>query len=182
MARKIKVSPAGYAKLPKLLPAASRNCDGLVIVTLPIVVTSATGGNSREHHMARAKRVKDQRETVETCLCSFLGASCKRGWDFKSEPRTANLPIRVRLVRVATKHMDYGNVVHGFKAVQDGVADWLRCNDGDDSQAKWEFAEELTGKTTGCGIRIELCETDDAWRKRVLDQLTASAQKDGLGY
>jgi len=182
MPKKIKVSAAGYAKLPKMLPSSHSVTEGLVVVTLPIAITSATGGNSREHHMGKAKRVKDQRTTVANCLWNFLSASERRGWDFKAEKKTTNLPVRVKLVRVAIKHMDYGNMVHGLKAVQDGVADWLRCNDGDDSQAKWEFAEELTAKATGTGIRIELCETDAAWRKRRLDELTSEAEKDGLGY
>jgi hypothetical protein len=40
-------------------------------------------------------------------------------------PRPAVLPLTITLTRVAPRALDSGNLAVSFKAVEDGVADWL---------------------------------------------------------
>jgi hypothetical protein len=83
--------------------------------TVPLRIESVA--NLREHWSKRAKRAKMQREAI--------------GWHLgKARPA---LPCVVNLTRIAPRPLDGDNLQGGFKAVRDGIADWLGVDDGSES-------------------------------------------------
>lgn len=97
------------------------------------------GCNLREHPMARHRRVKKERNNV--------------GWALLSFPERPRLPCVVTLTRLAARSLDDDNLAGGFKAVRDGVAEWLRVNDND-PRVTWRYAQEKH-KGYACRIAIE---------------------------
>lgn len=85
--------------------------------------------NSRDHYMAKARRVKDQRFAVTVVLQSRLGA------------RPPRPPLAVTITRVAPRALDTDNLVASAKAVRDAVAKWLRIDDADPS-VEYCYAQE----------------------------------------
>ncbi len=86
--------------------------------------------NLREHWAVKAKRVAAERAFAFSCLCA---------WRAKWRER---FPVCVILTRVAPRKLDSDNVASAFKAIRDGVADWLQVNDGDESKVTWRYAQE----------------------------------------
>lgn len=78
----------------------------------------------REHWARKAKRVKLQRSAAH--LAMLEGAGLARQVVFKGGER----PLTIRLVRVAPRNLDSDNLARSFKAVRDGIADWLGIDDG----------------------------------------------------
>jgi hypothetical protein len=92
----------------------------------PVVVPMRTsrGGNNREHHMARARRVKKERYFTALLLAS------------RERPP---LPLQVLLVRVSPGTLDTGDNLPGsLKAVRDEVALWLGIDDAD-PRVSWAY-------------------------------------------
>lgn len=85
-------------------------------MTIKIPLRIESVANRREHWSKRAKRAKAHREGVQW----HLGTA---------RPR---LPVVVTLTRIAPRVLDSDNLASGFKAVRDGIADWLRIDDGDE--------------------------------------------------
>jgi hypothetical protein len=86
----------------------------MLIVNVPLRL--GRGQNNREHHMARHRRVKAEREAVS--------------WVLLGKPRPP-LPCVVRMVRIAPSNgMDDDGCVGALKSVRDGVASWLGVDDG----------------------------------------------------
>lgn len=81
--------------------------------------------NARLHWRARATTAKAERRQA-LLMC---GASLERPATF----------CVVRLTRIGPRRLDDDNVATAFKAVRDGVADWLRVDDGDTSKVRWEY-------------------------------------------
>jgi hypothetical protein len=59
------------------------------------------------------------------------------------QPFTA--PLEITLVRVGKRDLDDDNLAGAFKAVRDGVADWLGINDGS-KKLVWKY-EQTRGDT-----------------------------------
>ena len=89
----------------------------VVCVQLPLRIVSVA--NIREHWAKRANRANLHRSTTKT----LLKQACQVPpvW-----------PVKVTLTRIAPRKLDTDNLSSGFKAVRDGVADWLRIDDGDE--------------------------------------------------
>lgn len=89
-----------------------------------IALRTARGLNNREHHMARHRRVKAEREAVAWMLP-------------KTRPA---LPCVVTLTRVApSSGLDVGDNLEGsLKAARDQVADWLGIDDRD-PRVQWRY-------------------------------------------
>ncbi len=105
-----------------------------MIVTVPL--RTASGLNAREHHMARHRRVKAERESVSW----MLGG--------KTRP---NLPCVVTLTRVSPgRGLDDDNTVGALKACRDQVAAWLGVDDADE-RVTWRYGQERGD----WGVRIE---------------------------
>lgn len=73
------------------------------------------GQNAREHHMARARRVKSERAAT--------------GWALAGKGKPV-LPCMVLLTRIAPSNgLDDDGAVASLKAVRDAVAEWLGVDD-----------------------------------------------------
>jgi crossover junction endodeoxyribonuclease RusA len=96
-------------------------------VTIPVKVVSVA--NQRLHWAAKATQTKRQR--------LLAWAELKH-----AAPDGPGLgPVVVKLTRIAPRELDDDNLRSAFKAMRDGVADWLKVDDRD-SRVKWEYAQE----------------------------------------
>jgi hypothetical protein len=92
--------------------------------TIPL--RTGRGLNGREHHMARARRVKAERQTTAWALVG------------KTAPPP---PCTVLLTRVGpTNGLDDDNLAGSLKGVRDQVAVWLGVDDHD-PRVQWRYAQ-----------------------------------------
>lgn len=108
-------------------PYAAFARPGYVGVTLPLKVVS--NANQREHWAKRANRAKAHRSTARLAIS---GALLKAGLSGSSLPSS----VTVQLVRIAPRALDDDNLVGGFKAIRDGIADAMGIDDRD-SRVTW---------------------------------------------
>lgn len=86
--------------------------------------------NLREHHFARARRVRLQREATRRAL--------------RGHPPPV-LPVEVLIVRIGARHLDTGdNLAAACKAVRDAVGAALGVDDGPASPVTWRYLSERT--------------------------------------
>ncbi len=86
--------------------------------------------NLRLHWAVKAKLVKGQRKKAYSALASVAAPPVP--------------PCSVVLTRVAPRRLDGDNLQSGFKAVRDGVADWLGVDDGD-KRIDWQYGQRSGG-------------------------------------
>ena len=120
--------------------------DRGVRVTLPIRTISEN--NAREHHMARARRRKAQRDMTALAIRAHLRSA------------TLAAPYLVTLTRLAPRKLDGDNLQGAMKAIRDGVADALGVDDGDESAVTWAYDQRpATGpallRGQGVEVRVE---------------------------
>jgi hypothetical protein len=112
-----------------------------VSVTLPLRIESVA--NLRESWQAKSRRTRMQREAAH--------------WQLKAtgeQPLPG--PLTVTLTRIGPRPLDDDNLAGGFKAVRDGVADWLGRDDAD-PLLTWRYAQERgEPKTYACRIEVTL--------------------------
>lgn len=89
--------------------------------------------NMRLHWAIKAKLAKDQRTRTRMSLAAVAQSS---GLEM--------LPVTVVLTRIAPRRLDGDNLQSGFKAVRDGVADWLGVDDGS-SLVDWQYCQRSGG-------------------------------------
>ena len=94
---------------------------------MPLKIVSEA--NCRDHWRVKAKRVKNHRSTARLLLRDKFGAPSWAG------------PLVIALARIGPRDMDTDNLAGGFKAVRDGIADWLGINDGDKA-VTWNYSQE----------------------------------------
>ncbi len=113
----------------------------IIVIELPIDTVSEA--NKREHWTRKANRVKCQRsEAYYLCMLNegiFYD-------DMKSN-------IKINLTRLAPRSLDSDNLCCALKAVRDGIADWLRIDDGS-KRLKWDYDQKRISKTKS--IRVEI--------------------------
>lgn len=110
-------------------------------LNLPIRIESVA--NLREHWRRRAKRSQLQREAAHYQLRALT-----------DQPPLP--PVTVTLTRIGPRPLDDDNLAGGFKAVRDGVADWLMVDDGS-PLITWRYAQERGApKTYACRIEVTL--------------------------
>lgn len=63
-------------------------------------------------------------------------------------------PLTVVLTRIGPKTLDSDNLAYAFKAVRDGVADWLGVDDGSD-QLDWQYCQR-TGGPGNYSVEVEV--------------------------
>lgn len=117
-------------------------------VFVPIRTISAS--NSREHYMARARRVKGERTTTVLLMRGMAAAEMVNRHQLLSR-----FPV-IRLTRVAGprgRTLDDDNLRGCLKACRDGVADWLGVNDND-YRVSWYYAQR---KGFHWGVEVEVC-------------------------
>jgi hypothetical protein len=94
--------------------------------------------NMRLHWAVKAKLVKSQRQKAFNALASVAAPP--------------PLPCTIVLTRVAPRALDGDNLQSGFKAVRDGVADWLGVDDGS-QLLDWQYRQRSNGVKT---YRVEI--------------------------
>lgn len=99
--------------------------------------------NMRLHWAIKAKLAKDQRTRTRMSLAAVAESS---GAEI--------LPVTVVLTRVAPRRLDGDNLQSGFKAVRDGVADWLGVDDGN-GLIDWQYAQR-SGRPGEYAVEIEV--------------------------
>jgi hypothetical protein len=109
-------------------------------IRVTVHVKTVSEANSRDHWAKKAKRVRKQRG--DTFL--MLRAS---GYSPLLLP-----PCVVTLTRIAPRKLDSDNNVGAMKACRDGVADWLKVDDGN-PLVRYEYAQE---KGKQFAVRIEV--------------------------
>ena len=97
----------------------------VVCVTLPLRIISEA--NQRGHWSKSASRKALHRNTAR-CILQSHARPHKDG------------PITITLTRIAPRVLDDDNLASGFKAVRDGVADWLGIDDGS-KRLTWVYAQ-----------------------------------------
>lgn len=100
------------------------------MTSIEIPLQTGRGLNGREHHMARHRRVKREREAVS--------------WMLRGKPPAA--PLVVTLTRVSpSSGLDDDNLVGAMKACRDQIAQWLGIDDGDPS-VQYRYAQQRADK------------------------------------
>ena len=112
----------------------------MISITLPLRIESTP--NKREHWATKAWRTSAHRHTA------YFALKARRTPDWSR--------IRVRLTRVAPRAMDDDNLAAGFKAVRDGIADWLVIDDGSD-RVVWEYAQ-AKGAVREYAVRVQVTD------------------------
>ena len=97
-------------------------------MSIMVPIRTAPGQNVREHHHARARRVRSEREAV--------------AWMLKGAARPP-VPCSVRLTRIAPSNgMDDDGLVGALKAVRDQIAMWLGVDDRHAQQVRYVYAQK----------------------------------------
>lgn len=85
------------------------------------------GMNAREHHMARARRVKSERAVV--------------GWSLTGHPKP-ELPLLVTLTRIApSSGLDDDNLASALKSCRDAFAEWIGVDDKHRDIVRYSYAQ-----------------------------------------
>lgn len=105
--------------------------DGQIMAVIPVRIVSEP--NMRGHWGNRARRSQAHRDTARWALAG------------QKPPSIEHAPISILLERVGHGRLDDDNLAAGFKAVRDGVADWLRIDDGD-KRLRWSYAQRVNRK------------------------------------
>lgn len=108
------------------------------MIPIRIPIRTVNPLNRREHHFARSRRVKAEREATQ--------------WSLVGKERPA-LPVVVLLTREAMREMDTDGLAASFKGVRDQVACWLRLDDAD-PRVEWRYAQQKA-KDYGVVIQVE---------------------------
>ena len=79
------------------------------------------------------------------------------------------LPCTIKLVRIAPRKLDQGNIAAALKHVQDGCADWIGIDDRRDELVKYEYLQD-TGEPKEYALRIEIVETDETVKHKTINR------------
>lgn len=102
---------------------------GNVTASVVVPIRTISRFNADEHPMARARRVKRERNAVLLC------------WPRASVP----VPCTVHLTRIAPKRagpLDSDNLQGALKALRDEIARLLGADDGD-SRLTWQYSQQV---------------------------------------
>jgi hypothetical protein len=92
------------------------------------------------HWAVKAKLAKDHRRKTYNALCAVAAPVAP--------------PATIVLTRVAPRALDGDNLQSGFKAVRDGVADWLGVDDGH-QLLDWQYRQR-SGEVKQYKVEIEV--------------------------
>lgn len=110
-------------------------------VSVPIPGLKLETVNRREHHMTRARRVKQQRNLVTLVLRGTVAAQMM-----------LVAPLVVTITRLGPRRLDDDNATGSAKAVRDAVAKTLGIDDRD-PRVRWQVTQATGPYATH--IRIE---------------------------
>lgn len=115
-----------------------------ITFTVPIELVSEA--NRRDHHFARARRVKVQRTAV------YFGAMAA-GLLERGRLRDVVPPCVVTMTRIAPRDLDSDNLVSGCKHVRDEVAELLGLPNDRDPRVRWRCTQERGAHAVRVTIR-----------------------------
>lgn len=98
-------------------------------LTITIPIRTKTGLNSREHPLARVRRVRRERAVTALMLRGHLRPD-------------GGFPVVVELTRISPRLADSDNAIGGCKAIRDEIAAWLGMDDGDTERVRWHYRQE----------------------------------------
>lgn len=101
-----------------------------MISSVLIPLRTKTGLNSREHPLARKRRVEGERAVV---ALAFRG---------KPLPAAEHFPVVVELARISPRLADSDNAIGGLKSARDEIARLLGVDDGDAARVRWLYRQE----------------------------------------
>jgi len=124
-----------------------------------IDIRTYSEANLRQHWAARARRAKAQREAAFLLMREALLRQSRIRRDKPQAPNPENdgvnlKPIVITLTRIAPRRLDPDNLARSMKAVQDGIADALRMDDGD-PRLQWRYAQ-AKGKPKEYAVLVEI--------------------------
>lgn len=103
-----------------------------------VPIRTERGQNAREHHFARARRVRAEKEAA--------------AWLLQSQVKPG-LPCRVILTRIApSSGLDDDNLAGSLKAVRDAVAAWIGVDDRDRERVRYVYEQERGPWGVGIGF------------------------------
>lgn len=117
--------------------------------------------NLKCHWAVKAKRAKEHRTASFTALASMIGNP--KIW-------TDQLPIVITITRVAPRPLDSDNLFRSAKSCRDGIADFLKVNDGD-TRITWVMAQRR-GAPKSYSVEISF-QTRLSYAKKMLDEARA---------
>lgn len=106
---------------------------------LPIRIVSEA--NAREHWSVKRKRIELQHSIVRY---------------YAADLRHVHHPTAVLLVRLAPKFLDSDNLVSGFKAVRDAIAEVYGVDDADwrEGALQWDVPRQEKSAAYGVGVVV----------------------------
>lgn len=128
--------------------------EPVVIPGLRVVSES----NVREHWSKKNRRANGSKSKKKPTL----GQRQTVCFTLRSKATKPAIPCTIRLVRIAPRKLDQGNIAAAFKHIQDGCADWLGIDDRHDHLVKYEYLQELACMPKFYAVRIEIVETKDS--------------------
>ena len=128
----------------------------MIPLAFEMPLRTATGCNNREHHFARASRVKRERAMT-------AGHLVTQGY-FRQHEIMRALPLRITLTRVSPRakwlplkrcwqSCDDDAVPPALKGVRDEIANWIELDDGDE-RLFFHYAQDK-GPRLAVRVRIE---------------------------
>ena len=101
----------------------------MIATTIPVKIISVA--NARLNRFALAAMNKSHRAITKNTLAGLA--------------YPPNAPLTIVLTRIGAKALDTDNLAGGFKAVRDGVADWLGVDDGS-PLLDWQYQQRSGSK------------------------------------
>lgn len=125
-----------------IVPKFKIENDGNRLVALLQNYRLPSRANLQEHWAVKAKRTREQRKGIQNIL------------------RTANynpkLPITIVLCRIAPRELDSDdNITMAFKAIRDGITDYLGLTNDNDIRLKWKY-DQQSGAPKYYAVRVTL--------------------------
>lgn len=115
----------------------------IIFYKAELPIETCSEANQRGHWSRKAKRAKTQRADARYW--------CRIKFGLITIP--VDTHIHIQLVRLAPRELDSDNLASAFKAVRDGIADYLGIDDGD-KRLHWEYTQEKLSKTRSMRVQI----------------------------
>lgn len=119
-----------------------------------VLIKVESASNKREHWSIKHAREKAQKLAIRTNLVTVL-------------KKDLELPVVIKLTRVAPRPFDYDNLVAGMKHVVDCIADILKpglaAGRADSSEDMKFVYEQVKGKPREYKLLIEVIEKDHSF-------------------
>jgi hypothetical protein len=111
-----------------------------------IPVRTVSESNARDHHRARARRVRQQRGLARLLVSA--------GFTRPALPLAEAPAVVVTLTRIAPRDLDDDNLRGALKAIRDGIADWLGVTDRN-PRVVWRYGQER-GAVRFYAVRVDV--------------------------